>query len=40
MAVLWTLTSVLGLYYLISNLFGIAAATLWNYAVNFLWTWK
>jgi len=40
MGVLWTLTSVLGIHYLVSNLVGIAAATLWNYAVNFLWTWK
>ena len=40
MAVLWTLTSMLGIHYLISNLVGIAAATMWNYAVNFLWTWK
>lgn len=40
MTVLWFLTSVLGLYYLISNLFGIAAATLWNYFANLLWTWK
>jgi len=40
MAVLWTLTSVFGVYYLVSNLFGIAAAMLWNYLVNFWWTWK
>jgi len=33
-------TSVLGVNYLISNLFGIAAATLWNYLVNVLWTWR
>lgn len=40
MAVLWFLTSVAGLYYLLSNLCGIAVATLWNYLVNFWWTWK
>ncbi len=40
LAVLWTLTSVLGVFYLVSNLFGIAAATLWNYMVNSWWTWK
>jgi len=40
MAVLWTLTSVFGVYYLLSNLAGIAVATLWNYLVNFWWTWK
>ncbi len=39
-AILWLLTSIFGVYYLISNLFGIAAATLWNYLVNFWWTWK
>ncbi len=40
MTVLWLLTSVLGVYYLLSNLCGIAAAILWNYVVNFWWTWK
>jgi len=40
MAVLWLLTSILGVYYLLSNLCGIALATLWNYIVNFWWTWK
>jgi len=40
MAILWTLTSVFGVYYLLSNLCGIAVATLWNYLVNFWWTWK
>lgn len=40
MAILLTLTSVFGVYYLLSNLCGIAAATLWNYLVNFWWTWK
>jgi len=38
--VLFLITSYLGLYYLISNLFGIAAATLWNYFMNYKWTWK
>ena len=40
MGVLWLLTEVFGIYYLISNLCGIAAATLWNYLVNTWWTWK
>ena len=40
MAVLWLLTDIWGIYYLLSNLFGIALATLWNYLVNFWWTWK
>jgi len=33
-------TSVFDVYYLISNLIGIAVATLWNYLVNTWWTWK
>jgi len=40
MAVLWLLTEVFGLYYLLSNLCGIAVAFLWNYLVNSWWTWK
>ena len=40
MGVLWLLTEVLGIYYLLSNLCGIAVATLWNYLVNTWWTWK
>jgi len=40
MSVLWLLTEVFGLYYLLSNLCGIAVAVLWNYLVNSLWTWK
>jgi dolichol-phosphate mannosyltransferase len=38
--VLWLFTEVFGLYYLISNLIGIAMAMLWNYLVNTWWTWK
>ncbi len=40
MGVLWLLTEVIGVYYLLSNLCGIAAATLWNYLFNIWWTWK
>jgi len=40
MGVLWLLTEVFGVYYLLSNLCGIAMATLWNYLVNTWWTWK
>ena len=40
LAILWVLTEVPGVFYLISNLFGIAAATLWNFLVNNWWTWK
>jgi dolichol-phosphate mannosyltransferase len=40
MGILWLLTDILGVYYLLSNLCGIAAATFWNYLVNSWWTWK
>ncbi len=40
MTILWFLTSVGGLYYLVSNLFGIAGAMMWNFLVNSWWTWK
>ncbi|WAH44487.1 GtrA family protein [Alicyclobacillus fastidiosus] len=26
--------------YLLSNLIGIVLATVWNYALNNIWTWK
>jgi dolichol-phosphate mannosyltransferase len=38
--VLLLFTHVFGLHYLLSNLCGIALATLWNYLVNTLFTWK
>jgi len=38
--VLGLLTEVFGVYYLLSNLCGIAVATLWNYLVNTWWTWR
>jgi putative flippase GtrA len=34
------LTEVANVHYLISNLIGIIAATLWNYLVNTSWTWR
>ena len=40
MGVLWLLTEVSGLHYLLSNLFGIISATLWRYFLNLCWTWK
>lgn len=40
LGVLWLLTEVFGIYYLVSNLCGIAIAFLWNYLVNTWWTWK
>jgi putative flippase GtrA len=43
-SVLFILTSFLGIYYLISNLFGIFAgvfvAFLWSYSSNLRWTWS
>mgnify|MGYP000731125056 CR=1 FL=1 len=40
LGVLWLLTAVFGVYYLLSNLCGIAVATLWNYLANIGWTWR
>ncbi len=39
-SLLWLFTSHLGVYYLLSNLVGIAAATMWNFLVNSRWTWQ
>jgi dolichol-phosphate mannosyltransferase len=39
-AILWIITDVVGISYLISNLIGIAGATLWNFTINTLWTWR
>jgi dolichol-phosphate mannosyltransferase len=38
--ILMLLTEVANVHYLISNLIGIIAATLWNYLVNTSWTWR
>jgi dolichol-phosphate mannosyltransferase len=38
--VLVMLTEILHLHYLLSNLFGIACATLWNYFMSARWVWK
>jgi len=40
MGVLWACTELLGVYYLLSNLCGIATAMLWNFAANASWTWR
>ncbi|HYA32973.1 MAG TPA: glycosyltransferase family 2 protein [Candidatus Bathyarchaeia archaeon] len=40
LVILWLLTSVFGLYYLTSQLIGIAVAMLWNYGGNQWWTWE
>ncbi len=39
-AILWTFTEFVGVSYLVSNLIGIAGATMWNFTVNTLWTWR
>ena len=40
MAILWFFTEVVGLFYLISAIFAIAGAMLWNFTINTLWTWR
>lgn len=40
LAVSWTLTEYAGVHYLLSNLFGIGSATLWNYGMNANITWE
>ena len=37
--ILWLLTDFVHLNYLISNLFGIAAAVTWNYLISLKWAW-
>lgn len=39
-SVLWALTDLAGLNYLISNLFGIGVSTIWNYGLNSNITWE
>jgi dolichol-phosphate mannosyltransferase len=38
--ILWLLTSIFGLYYLLSQVVGIAVAMFWNYGGNQWWTWE
>ncbi len=40
LSALYGLTEIFGFPYLLSNLIGIAAATLWNFGANARWTWK
>ena len=40
LGILWILTHFFHIYYLISNLIGIAVGTALNYSVNNLWTFK
>jgi len=39
-ALLWALTELLGLYYILSMIIGIAFATLWNFVGNTRWVWR
>ncbi|UCD07294.1 MAG: GtrA family protein [Candidatus Aenigmatarchaeota archaeon] len=38
-SVLYILTDFLGIYYLISNIFGVFVAFYWSYSSNIRWTW-
>lgn len=40
LGILWILTHFFNIYYLISNLIGIAVGTILNYSVNNFWTFK
>jgi len=40
LGILGLFTEVWGVFYIVSNLIGIVAATIWNYLVNNWWTWK
>jgi len=40
LGILWILTHFFHIYYLISNLIGIAVGTALNYSVNNIWTFK
>jgi dolichol-phosphate mannosyltransferase len=40
LGLLYLFTEVFGVYYLVSNLIGIAVAFLWNYLFNNWWTWR
>jgi putative flippase GtrA len=40
LAVLRLLVELAGLIPMLSNLIGIGVATAWNFAVNFVWTWR
>jgi dolichol-phosphate mannosyltransferase len=40
LGVLLFFTDVVGVYYLVANLFGIVVAFMWNYILSTWWTWK
>jgi len=39
-AVLWLFTDQFGFHYMVANLVGVAAATMWNFFANMKWTWS
>jgi len=39
-AVLLFFTDVVGFFYIVSAIFGIAAAMFWNFFSNLTWTWR
>ncbi|MFQ6129253.1 MAG: glycosyltransferase [Candidatus Hadarchaeaceae archaeon] len=40
LVIIGALTELLGMHYMISALFGIAGAMLWNYVMSAMWTWR
>jgi dolichol-phosphate mannosyltransferase len=34
------LTTIVGMHYMIANLFAVGVGSTWNYAANRLWTWR
>ncbi len=38
--ILTLLVTYVGLHWVFANLIAIGAATVWNFALNFLWTWR
>jgi dolichol-phosphate mannosyltransferase len=40
LVILWVLTDMFGVYYLLSQAIGAGVAALWNFAGNLLWTWS
>lgn len=40
MAILGFLTEIVGLFYIVSAIFAIAGAVLWNFTLNVKWTWR
>lgn len=39
-SVVYVLATFWGVHYLVANLVGIGVATLWNFTLSMLWTWR